>query len=283
MAREIEIKVLGIDVEKITSDLEKLGAKFEGDFLQRIFTYDLPPISTTFISVRDTLTKNIGAKENRAALQRLISLMKDLADLLYETDKDQLLKLSNTETLDEFIQGMESEIPPAIFDKAFEEIVSRYDTNPNKWVRLRETGDKATLSLKHIFHRKNIEGVRHHLIDAVKEIEIEIDDIVRGRELLEELGLFHKNYQEKRRVSYTLQNKTVKVDIDFWAHIPPYLEIEGDTEESVYATLEGLGLSRDDAKIMNADDVYTFYGLDMYSYRELKLDDDKPAPEMFES
>jgi adenylate cyclase class 2 len=271
MNREIEIKVLDINPNDIKSRLESLNAEFVSDTLQKIFTYDLSPISTTFISIRETIKKNIGRKETDLAKQKLSSLLADLSDLLSDDDKNALLTIAQVRSMHEFMQSVQSEaFPPAIFDDEFERLVSKYDTNPNKWVRLRESNGKTTIAVKQIFNRKNVGGVRQHSIDDVKEIEIEIDDLERGKLLLEELGYFHKNYQEKRRISYVLTNN-VKVDLDFWAFIPPYLEIEAETEELVYETLAKLGFSKSDAKILNADDVYTFYGLDMYSFKELRL------------
>jgi adenylate cyclase, class 2 len=272
MSKEIEVKVLGIDFEKIKNTLESLDANFESDDLQQIYTYDLAPISTTFISVIEILKKNIGDKENELARQKLASLLTDLSDLLSEADKSVLLQIANVQSLEVLIKDISNgNIPNAIFESDFENVVSKYDTNPNKWVRLRESGGKTTIALKQIFNRKTIDGIRQHSINDVKEIEIEIDNLEKGKQLLEELGYFHKNYQEKRRVSYTFSNG-VKVDIDFWAYIPPYLEIEAATEELVYSTLTKLGFNKEDAKILNADDVYTYYGLDMYSYKELRLE-----------
>lgn len=272
MSKEIEIKVLDIDVEKTKKNLDSLGAKFEGDNLQRIYTYNLSPISTTFISLIEILKKNIGNKENELARQKLVSLLADLSDLLSEDEKTVLLQIANVQSLDVLIKDISNgNAPTAIFESEFENVVSKYDTNPNKWVRLRESGGKTTIALKQIFNRKTVQGIRHHSIDDVKEIEVEIDNLEKGKQLLEELGYFHKNYQEKRRVSYSLPNG-VKIDIDFWAYIPPYLEIEAETEELVYSTLNDLGFDKKDAKILNADDVYTFYGLDMYSFKELRIE-----------
>src|ERR1043165_6341661 len=221
MAKEIEIKVLNIDVESVRNRLDLMGAKFEGDYLQRIYTYDLAPISTRFISLRETIKKNIGSKETELAKQNLTALLADLSDLLSDDDRDELLQITNVKSLDEFIQRVSSEIiPSVIFDSRFEHVMFKYDTNPNKWVRLRTSGDKATIALKQIFNRRNIGGVRQHSINDVKEIEIEISDFEKGKQLLEELGYFHKNYQEKRRIGYILPND-IKVDIDFWAYIPP--------------------------------------------------------------
>jgi len=272
MSKEREIKVLDIDVKKTKKKLDSLGAKFEGDNLQRIYIYDLAPTSTTFISVIKILKKNIGNKENELARQKLALLLTDLSDLLSEDDKSVLLQIANVQSLDVLIKDISDEnVPNVIFESGFENVVSKYNTNPNKWVRLRESGGKTTIALKQIFNRKTVDGVRRHSIDDVKEVEIEIDSLEKGKQLLEELGYFHKNYQEKRRVSYSLPNG-VKVDIDFWAYIPPYLEIEAETEVLVYDTLAKLGFDKTDARILNADDVYTFYGLDMYSFKELKLE-----------
>src|SRR5687767_9538965 len=104
MSKEIEIKVLDIDFEKTKNNLESLGARFEGDNLQQIYTYDLAPISTTFISIVETLKKNIGNKENELARQKLAYLIVDLADLLSENDKDNLLRISGVQSINVLIK-----------------------------------------------------------------------------------------------------------------------------------------------------------------------------------
>lgn len=169
MSKEIEVKVLDIDVEKTKDNLESLGAKFESDNLQRIYTYDLAPISTTFISLIETLKKNIGNKENELARQKLASLLTDLSDLLSEDHKRVLLQIANVQSLDVLIKDISNgNVPNVIFESGFENAVSKYNTNPNKWVRLRESGGKTTIALKQIFNRKTIAGVRQHSIDDVK-------------------------------------------------------------------------------------------------------------------
>lgn len=271
MLKEIEVKILDINPKEITSRLENLSAVFIGDNIQRIYTYDLIPISADFLSVKKILTGGYGEKEKDLAAQKLALLLMDVIDLLSDQDKHKLLRIINADSWNNFLKSILTlRIPPIIFENEFEKIITKYHTNPNKWVRLRETGDKTTISLKQIYNRKSRGGVRHHSIEDVKEIEIEIDDLKKGKELLKELGYFHKNFQEKRRISYSLQGG-VNVDIDFWPMIPPYLEIEADRKVKVYRTLDKLGFKRSEARILNADDVYTFYGLDMYSYKELRF------------
>jgi len=269
--REIEIKVLDVNPEELRSKLQALSARFLSDEIQRIYTYDLAPISATFVSIKETIKRNVGNKEKEAAKQKLKHLLLDLLDLLSLEDQIALLRISQGQALEESIDSIASD-ESVILSKDLERIVSKYHTNPNKWIRLRESGGRVTIALKQIYNRRNIGGIREHSINDVKEIEIEIDDFEGGMQILNELGYFHKNYQEKRRISYVMPTN-VKVDIDFWAYIPPYVEIEGDTEQVVYETLARLGFDKADARVLNADDVYTLYGLDMYSFKELKLPD----------
>jgi adenylate cyclase class 2 len=271
--KEIEIKILGIDPLDIERKLSILGAEFKGETLQKIHTYDLFPISATFLGIINVLKKNIAKKENELSKQKLIALLSDLSDLLKEEDKIKLAALTGEIDFNLFINfiSQQDTLPAILFTDEFYQIVNDYDTNPNKWIRLRESNGKTTITLKQIFNRKVVDGVRYHSISSVKEIEVQIDDVEKGDMLLHELGYYHKNYQEKKRISYLLPNK-IEIDIDFWPHIPPYMEIEAPTEELVYKTVKKLGFSSNDAVSLNADDVYTHYGLNMYDYKELKFE-----------
>lgn len=277
MSKEIEVKVLDINLDEIEKKLLEIGAKRISDNIQRILTYDFRDISSEYQSILYDLNNHISEKIVNHAISRLKQLFFDLDDLINEKDIDgnerkAIERIFNSQSLKEYIDN-------AIFDEnlisklnsnEFISIVEKYNINPNKWIRLRQTGDKTTITVKHILNRKtNKSGVREHSISSVLEYEIYIDDFDKGREVLELLGYYHKNYQEKRRITYRLDDD--EIDIDFWPHIPPYMEIEGKNENEVYDIMSKMGLNKDSAKIMNADDVYTYYGIDMYSYKELKF------------
>lgn len=269
--KEIEVKVLDIDIILIKKKLENLGAKFQGETLQKIHTYDLFPISTSFVGIIATLKKNIGNKENELARERLVALLSDLSDLLTDDERKAMITITGFIEFEDFIKIIElGEIPQVIYSELFYNIVNNHNTNPNKWVRLRESNGKTTITLKQIFGRKVVDGIRYHSIDGVKEIEIQIDNAAVGNQLLQELGYYSKNYQEKKRISYLLPDN-IEIDIDQWPHIPPYLEIEAPSRELVYSTLYLLGFKDEDAKFLNADDVFTSYGLNMYNYKELRF------------
>lgn len=95
-----------------------------------------------------------------------------------------------------------------------------YDFNPinkNKWIRLRTDGKTSTLTIKEIVDKNEIDGTN--------EIEIEVSSFENANKILNELGYVARNYQENKRIKYTLDG--VEIDIDFWPLIPPYVEIEG--------------------------------------------------------
>lgn len=280
MAKEIEVKILEVDVDQLEQRLTELGAEKISDDVQRILTYDFRNISSEYHSILYDLNNNGSEKILNHAMGRLKTLFFDLDDLVNEKDttgeqKKIIKQIFDEQSLSVFLSQnyrRQSELVNKLNDKRFMDIVEKYKINPNKWIRLRKTGNKISITIKHILNRKTDEnGVREHSINDVLEYEILIDDFDKGKEILELLGYHHKNYQEKRRITYKLDG--MEIDIDFWPHIPAYLEIEGNTENEVYAMMKKLGYEKDDAKIMNADDVYTSYGIDMYSYRELKFDE----------
>jgi adenylate cyclase class 2 len=270
--REIEVKILDINVEEVKTKLHQLNAKYEDDTLQKIYTYDVFPIFPTYLSLIQILKNKLRNKETVLATQRLVALLSDLSDLLTVEHQRELVLLTNTPTFQTFINSISvNNVPEIIFSEDFKTLISNYYTNPNKWVRLRESNGKVTIALKQIYNRKITNGVRHHALGDVKEIEISIDNLANGKLLLEELGYFHKNYQEKKRCSFSLPGN-IRIDIDMWPRIPPYLEIEANNQETIFSVLKQLGFRKEDAKSLNTDDVYTLYGLDMYSYKELKFD-----------
>lgn len=279
MAKEIEVKVLDVDVKKLEERLSILGAEKISDNIQKILTYDFRSIASEYRSILYDLNGKVSEKIITHALKRLKTLFFDLDDLINEKDtngiqKSMIKQIFGQQSLSVFLEdnGQNwSEHIEKLNDERFLGIVEKYGINPNKWIRLRQTGNRTAVTIKHILNRKTDEnGVREHSINDVLEYEILIDNFDKGKEVLELLGYHHKNYQEKRRITYRLDG--MEIDIDFWPHIPAYIEIEGDTESEVYAMMGKLGYGKEEAKIMNADDVYTSYGINMYSYKELKFD-----------
>ena len=70
--------------------------------------------------------------------------------------------------------------------------------------------------------------------------------------------------QEKRRIQFKLDG--IEIVIDYWPMIAPYVEIEGDEPQRIYEIVEMLGYQKEDAKIMNTDSVYQYYGIKREDY-----------------
>ena len=99
-----------------------------------------------------------------------------------------------------------------------------------RFVRVRKTGEKILLTYK-----ENKEQV----IDSAKEIEFEINDFEKAVLLFEKVGLYPIRRQQKLR--HTLILNGVTFDIDTWPRIPAYVELEGDSEESLRKVVDLIG------------------------------------------
>jgi adenylate cyclase class 2 len=106
----------------------------------------------------------------------------------------------------------------------------------NGWVRLRDEGEKVTLSYKRLDGRT---------IDGTKEVTIVVDDFAATAALLQAIGLEQQSYQETKRESWELNG--VQIELDEWPWIPSFVEIEAADERAVKAVAEQLKLNWEDA------------------------------------
>ncbi|MEU3656263.1 CYTH domain-containing protein [Streptomyces sp. NPDC032161] len=139
-----------------------------------------------------------------------------------------------------------------------------YDTVPSvpgRWLRLRDTGDVVTLCVKEI---------STDAVDGTHETEVTVDDFAEAATLLRLAGLTPRSYQENRRTSYKLG--AVRLEVDEWPRIPPYLEIEADDEAQVWEAAAALGLAPDRLTSINTTKVYSLYGIDLESIVDLRFE-----------
>ncbi len=133
------------------------------------------------------------------------------------------------------------------------------------WVRLRDEGDKITLTFKKRIRKNinnNLDGD-----EGMYEQEVVVDDFKKTHQLLLDIGLIEKMYQENKRTRYLLNG--VECDIDTWPLLDPYLEIEGENWEDVYKTAAILGLKKEDAKKFSTNQIYRLKGMDDRNYTKL--------------
>ena len=98
------------------------------------------------------------------------------------------------------------------------------------WVRVRDEGDKITMSLKVVSGSK---------IQDQKESMLVINDLEEARSFLQILGCEEKAFQESKRELWKLDG--TEVTIDEWPFLEPFVEVEGPDERTVRLVSEKLG------------------------------------------
>lgn len=113
------------------------------------------------------------------------------------------------------------------------------------WLRVRDEGDKNTLSLKIIDGDK---------IEDQKEICLKIDDFNNAVDLLSLIGCRSKAYQETKRELWILDD--VEITIDEWPYLEPLVEVEGKSEKDVKDVSEKIGFDYSKALFCSVDVIY---------------------------
>ena len=142
-----------------------------------------------------------------------------------------------------------------------------YDFTPvreNSWIRLRTTGKETTLTIKEIKTNK---------IDGTNESEIVVSDFKATDEILNKLGYTARSKQENRRIRFMLDD--VEIDIDFWPHIPTYVEFEGKSESAIVAVCKKLGIDYSTLTTMDVSSIYEYYGFDISKCQILTLEEER--------
>ena len=118
--------------------------------------------------------------------------------------------------------------------------------NANQWVRLRNEGNRCTLTLKQVTDATSIHGTT--------EIETEVGDPQAMAQILTALGLHEVHYQENFREEWQLGD--LAFDFDTWPGLPTFLEIEGPDEASVRRAAAQLALDYAEARFGSVDTIY---------------------------
>ena len=113
------------------------------------------------------------------------------------------------------------------------------------WARVRDEGDKITMSIKIVDGDK---------IENQKEICLTVDNYQEAVNFLNELGCHEKAYQETKRELWKLDD--VEITIDEWPFLEPFVEVEGQSEEAVKVVSEKLGFDYSKALFCAVGKIY---------------------------
>ncbi len=125
------------------------------------------------------------------------------------------------------------------------------------WIRVRDEGDKITLSYKQLNDRT---------LHGTKEVSVVIDNFEKTCELLVAAGLMETSYKETKREKWMYGD--VEITIDTWPWIPTFIEIEGEDEKSVKSVAEKLGFDWGKAMHGSVETVYQMH----FDFTEAEID-----------
>ena len=114
------------------------------------------------------------------------------------------------------------------------------------WMRIRDEGDKVTMSLKIVDGSK---------IEDQKEACVTVSDYAEAELILVTLGCERKAYQETKRELWILDD--VEVTIDTWPFLETFIEVEGATEELVRLVSEKLEMVWKEARFCSVTPLYS--------------------------
>ena len=104
------------------------------------------------------------------------------------------------------------------------------------WVRVRNEGDKITLSYKQLMGRT---------VHGTKEVNVVVENFDAACSFLESIGMESKSFQETKRESWKLGS--TEIELDTWPWIPSFVEIEAKNEKELKSVAIKLGLDFSDA------------------------------------
>lgn len=124
------------------------------------------------------------------------------------------------------------------------------DSDANSWIRVRQEGNKITMSLKmFVGGRKGRDN-----IESQREICLNVDSYQNALDILKKIGCKWKSYQETKRETWKLDE--AEITIDTWPFLDPFLEIEGESEMQVEGVCQKIGLNYKKALFCTATDLY---------------------------
>lgn len=260
---ELEVKILNIDKEAFIKKIESFGAKFIEKSHQIAYTYDLPTLYARYVDLLTQLNYPESDLKFETAISKLKLLFFEFDNLLADEQKEKLSTIIGENNFSYLIN--KNNFLEILNSNDLIEFVKSFHINPKKWIRLRQTNDKTTITVKHVLAPNDT------CIQQMMETELEVSDIQTANSLLEALGFSYKCHQEKQRISYVLDDHPI--DIDSWPGIPTYVEVEGKSEEDLKDFLSKLGYSMSDTVSCTVDEIYAEHGIPILHRRELRFED----------
>jgi len=148
----------------------------------------------------------------------------------------------------------------------------RMQNGGNSWIRVRDEGDKVTLT-----HKTTIENE----FGGSEEIEVIVAEYEKTIEIFKAMGLIIQTEQESRRETWQLGR--VEIVLDEWPWLNPFIEIEGPTQQVVKKISNRLGFDWKEAVFGSVITIYRIQyphikkDKHISAIPEIKFDIEKPS------
>jgi len=139
-------------------------------------------------------------------------------------------------------------VRPEFLQKRFTFDLPKGRLGHDRWARVRDEGDKITMSYKKIPQGSKVK------INEQKEICLVVDNFNNAKNFLLALGCRSKSYQETKREIWRLG--PAEITLDEWPYLEPFVEIEAGSERAVKSACQKLGLDYSQAKFCAVGALY---------------------------
>ena len=258
---EKEYKFLNINEKKVLNKLKKIATD-KGIKNQKLYTYDLDTIKYRYLESKE-LIKSKNKLLKRTSINKLKQVLMEYEDLESNDNLNEIYKSMNIENFSNLMNLSDEEFTKVINNKILDKYIKKMKINPNKWIRLRSSNDKVELTIKHILNKSNLK------YQKVLEYEIETSSFEETNTLLNALGIYKRNYQEKKRHSFVYKN--AEIEIDNWPMLEPYLEIECESDEVIEELIDLLDLKQYEMVSLNTEELYKRKNINILEIDELKF------------
>jgi adenylate cyclase class 2 len=125
------------------------------------------------------------------------------------------------------------------------------------WIRVRDEGNKVTLSYKQLNDRT---------LHGTKEVSLVVDSFEKSCEFLLAVGFEIKAQQETKREKWSHQG--VEITIDTWPWVPSFVELESKSESILKKVSGLLDFKWEDAMHGSVETIYQMH----YDFSESEID-----------
>ena len=167
---EREIKILNVDAKRVMLKMKELGVKPKWKYIQDIYTFNFP-------SVNDDLNNKLHAL-NTGGKEPLLDLLEEIKACFTRKDLELIKTVLGTKDIVKYVSNAKVEDLNLLDNSKVHDLMKKVNKNYSKWIRLRQTADETTITIKKIVNSNG-----EYNLDDVKELEFRVPSIDDGKDV----------------------------------------------------------------------------------------------------